>query len=552
MQKPILFYVAVIGALIAFCLALPARQTLAPFDRDEARYMQASRQMDQTNDFIQIYFQDTPRNHQPAGLYWLEVAALKIDKKIYGNKIISAPFVYRLPALFAAALIGGLTAFIGAFLFSPWIGISATILLSSTVLFSVESRLATPDPCLLAFIMAMMSLLVLILRQQERGEKTSFLYALGYWGIMGGGLLIKGPIILLPAFLTPLALSLTGNGKELWKRLSLWGIIFSLLLALPWYLAIYLKTDGQFFAYALKHNFFGKIVGAQETHGFPPGYYLVTFLLAFWPGSYLFVKSFPEVWKARFTWQVRFLLCWIIPFWLIFECVPTKLPHYILPIYPAIAILTSAFFFKESAFKEKYFKISVNCYGILWGFLSLSLPIGVVLLLKKDHAPISLILWGIIVFSLLSMIGAIFYLLKDKNLTGFVLLLFSALSLEMGIYLCALPVFSIFHLSEKTARIFEMQKPCAQSRLISISYKEPSLVFLVGGERTILSGKLKALSLLKAENSCDILLLDWKREGDFLDLASQNHLSLQNVAQLQGQNYSNGHYLDLRFYKKSP
>ena len=82
-----------------------------------------------------------------------------------------------------------------------------------------------------------------------------------------------------------------------------------------------------------------KVASAQETHGAPPGYYLLLFWLTFWPGAVLAGLAAPAVWKARREPGAQFLLAWLVPSWIVFEAVVTKLPHYVLPLYPAIAIL---------------------------------------------------------------------------------------------------------------------------------------------------------------------------------------------------------------------
>src|SRR6202008_2142718 len=71
----------------------------------------------------------------------------------------------------------------------------------------------------------------------------------------------------------------------------------------------------------------------------PPGYYFVLFWLTFWPGSVLAALATPAVWGSRYEPATKFLLAWLLPSWLVFELVMTKLPHYVLPLYPAIAIL---------------------------------------------------------------------------------------------------------------------------------------------------------------------------------------------------------------------
>ena len=108
---------------------------------------------------------------------------------------------------------------------------------------------------------------------------------------------------------------------------------------LPWFVAIVVKSGGSFFAQSVGEDMLAKVIGGQESHGAPPGFYFLLFWVTFWPGSVLAGLAAPRVWQARREPGARFLLAWLMPSWLVFEAVITKLPHYVLPLYPAIAIL---------------------------------------------------------------------------------------------------------------------------------------------------------------------------------------------------------------------
>jgi len=92
-------------------------------------------------------------------------------------------------------------------------------------------------------------------------------------------------------------------------------------------------------AQSVGDDMLAKVFSGQEAHGAPPGFYLALFWVTFWPGSVLAGLAAPMVWKARHEPGAQFLLAWLIPSWIAFEAVITKLPHYVLPLYPAIAIL---------------------------------------------------------------------------------------------------------------------------------------------------------------------------------------------------------------------
>src|SRR5205085_10290185 len=74
----------------------------------------------------------------------------------------------------------------------------------------------------------------------------------------------------------------------------------------------------------------------------PPFSYLLGAVASFWPGSLLLVPAMVHAWRRHDLPAERFLLAWLAPAWVLLELVPTKLPHYVLPLYPALALLTAA------------------------------------------------------------------------------------------------------------------------------------------------------------------------------------------------------------------
>ncbi len=120
----------------------------------------------------------------------------------------------------------------------------------------------------------------------------------------------------------------------------MWGVPLALLIAGPWLIAIMVATGGGFAGESLGHDLLGKLIHGEESHGAPPGTYLVAALVTLWPGSLALAGAARLAWRERAEPAVRFLIAWIVPFWLLLELVPTKLPHYVLPAYPALALLS--------------------------------------------------------------------------------------------------------------------------------------------------------------------------------------------------------------------
>jgi 4-amino-4-deoxy-L-arabinose transferase-like glycosyltransferase len=78
---------------LCICLFLPGIAAMPPLDRDEARFMQATRQMVQSGDLLQIRFQDEARNKKPVGIYWLQAASVAL----FSTAASTEAWPYRLP-----------------------------------------------------------------------------------------------------------------------------------------------------------------------------------------------------------------------------------------------------------------------------------------------------------------------------------------------------------------------------------------------------------------------------------------------------------------------
>jgi 4-amino-4-deoxy-L-arabinose transferase-like glycosyltransferase len=236
-----------------------------------------------------------------------------------------------------------LTAWIGNLLFGEPTGFLAAVLLAVSLILGIEARMAKIDAVLLADVMMAQAVLARIYLASTTGRETRFGWAAGFWLALGAGLMLKGPIILLVVFGTILLLAISER-RIGWLRLlrPVWGVPLMLVVVLPWLILIAIVSKGEFFAAAIGHNLLGKVASGQQSHGAPPGYYLALFPVTFWPGSLFAAFAVPFVWAQRRTPEVRFCLCWIVPTWIAFELIVTKLPHYVLPTYPAIACLAAA------------------------------------------------------------------------------------------------------------------------------------------------------------------------------------------------------------------
>ncbi len=290
--------------LIALAFYLPGFTALPPVDRDESHFAEASKQMLESGNFIDIRMQEEARYNKPIGIYWLQSAAVSLL-----GRPLNEIWPYRLPSLVGALVGLVFVARLGGRLFDRRIGLIAALLLAASLLLGIEARLAKTDAALFATSMAAFDgLIAAYLGRAKRRD------ALQFWIGLSFGILIKGPV--LPFFLLTTAGTVSLVQRR-WRWLDALeprlGLPLLVLIVAPWLVAIGIASHGAFFSQSLGHDLGAKLVGGEESHGFPPGFYLVAMGVTFWPGGLLFAAALPSLWRQRRETAIRFLLAWPIP-----------------------------------------------------------------------------------------------------------------------------------------------------------------------------------------------------------------------------------------------
>ncbi len=538
----------VLLALAALILFLPGRASLPAIDRDESRYMEATSQMLRTGDFIDVRFQDKPRYLQPAGIYWLEAAAVSA----FSTPGARAPWAYRIPSLLGAVGAVLLTGWIGGTLFGGAVGMIAALLLGCSVLLGVEARMATIDATLLAAILTAQAALLRVYLDRDGPQPASRGIAALYWLALGAGVMLKGPVILLVSWGTIVGLLVIERRGGWLRRLHpAWGVPLMLAVIAPWFIAIWIVSHGAFFANSVGQNFLGKVATGQQAHGLPPGYYLTVFAAAFWPGSLFAVLALPFVWARRREPGVRFLLAWIAPTWIVFELVVTKLPHYVLPTYPAIACLTAAAIVAPRGWRTgRTWRAVRVIYGAVWLAVACGLAIaGPVLLwvLQRSVRTVPL-LAALAVIGLA--IAAFRGVRRGRAMPALAASGTAALVLFASTYGLVLPRLTAVWLSSRIAAAVSAARPCPQTVLASSSFSEPSLVFSVGQD-TRLVNAAEAANFLLADRACGLALIGAGDAPAFLARMQASGVAPVRRAEIAGINYSTGRRLNLTLYGAS-
>lgn len=340
------------------------------WDDDEPRNSQCAKEMLARGDWIVPTFNGTLRTDKPVLVYWLMMGAYSL----FGANEYAA----RL----SSAILGTGTALVtyrlGRRLFSAQAGLWAGLMLATSLMFVVSSRAATPDATLIFF--SSLAMYAWIARPHT------------WWGhlpayaAMGCAALAKGPVgVVLPlgvlgcyglcllevqpakvgpgawpssaastnktaallratlAWLAPARIWRAG-----WAMRPLTGLAVTALIAVPWYVAVGIQTDGEWLTGFLGRHNLSRFTQAMEGHSGPFFYYVPAIFVGFFPWSIFLglavvhaVRNLRAREQECANWQ--FLACWAGVYVGFFSLSSTKLPSYVLPAYPALALMTSAF-----------------------------------------------------------------------------------------------------------------------------------------------------------------------------------------------------------------
>jgi 4-amino-4-deoxy-L-arabinose transferase-like glycosyltransferase len=540
---------AVIVLLVFSLMALlPGFFTIPPVDRDEARFAQATKQMLESGQYVDIRFQDEVRYKKPVGIYWLQAGAVKAGEALGVPRARTKIWLYRLPSLLGA---------IGAVLLTYWTALAfvtrrsavlAAIMMAASIIVGVEARFATTDAMLLFTCTAAMGALARIYLSQRRHPDQPIHWTMPalLWTAIAGGVLLKGPLVLMFVGLTIVTISIADKSWR-WAKATrpLIGIAWMLLLVLPWFAAIVAKSGQSFFVQALGHDMLEKVVTGQEAHGAPPGTYFLLFFLTFWPGSVLAAPAAPAVWRARRELGARFLLAWLVPSWIVFEAAMTKLPHYVMPLYPAIAILIAGVVEGRALAKIRWMERGTVSWFLLPAGIAIAVVVGFVMLDRS----LGLIAWPFAAIALILSLFAWWLYAVDGAERALLRASMSWVFVAVTVFAITFPQLPALFPSEMIAR--EVRGTgCADPHVASTyAYQEPSLVFLEGTGTRFTDG-VGAAEFLRG-GACHFALVDPRSERSFVQRANALGVRFSLLQRVEGYNISIGKQVSLAIFRSA-
>ena len=313
----------------------------------------------------------------------------------------------------------------------------------------------------------------------------------------------------------------------------------------PWLVAITIQSHGAFFQQSLGNDFAAKIAGGQESHGALPGYFLALSAITFWPTILLVPPALVAGWTRRADPMIRFLLVWAASWWLLVEVVPTKLPHYVLPAYPPLAILT-ALWLSDTPLPSLGTKIARWIGAIQFLAGAVLLTAAPILLLRLYGAGPG---WPVMALAGLGAVLALAALvLFARRQDGWAA---AAALVALFVYVPTLtmavaPKLSQLWVSERLAPLVAAHTRPGDPPPVLAGFQEPSLVFALGKDVVLTDGRGAAEA---AAAHGGLALIEDRERGPFLARLAELQDDADMEAALWGFNYSRGRRVHVTLYR---
>jgi 4-amino-4-deoxy-L-arabinose transferase-like glycosyltransferase len=320
------------------------------------------------------------------------------------------------------------------------------------------------------------------------------------------------------------------------------GVAWMLLLVLPWFVAIVVRSGDSFFAESLGHDLFAKLGSGQESHGSPPGTYLLLFWLTFFPGAMLAGLAAPAIWRARREPGAKFLLAWIVPAWILLELVATKLPHYVLPLYPAIAILIAGVVDARTLSRKPILE-----WGTVgWFIVPMAAGIAGIVALAVIGRQFGLLVWPLM--GAAAVLGFLAWRLYQADGAEHALLRAVAAAILTAIAIFGLIIPSLGQLFPSPALAHILRESgCAHPEAATVGYQEPSLVFLAG-TATRLADTAGAAEFLRG-GECRFAFVEAREERSFAQRAEAMGLRYRAGPRIDAINVSTGRPITIAVFR---
>jgi 4-amino-4-deoxy-L-arabinose transferase-like glycosyltransferase len=324
-------------------------------------------------------------------------------------------------------------------------------------------------------------------------------------------------------------------------------VLLILVCVLPWVVALGSAVGWRSLPEAMLSDMVPKLTGVQESHAGFPGYYLLLAPVTFWPSSLFLLVALLHGWKHRQRPAERFLLAWLVPTWLLFELVPTKLPHYVLPTFPALALLAGRGVCAAPATLQPLLqRPAVRTALCAWGLILVVITVAV--LIGVRHLDATALAYAGAVIGVVVGVGtggACMMLVWRNSLRCAVVVGATGAALLFAVLLgTVLPGLDALWLSRRIASVAEAISP--RRGWLAVGYAEPSLMLLarVPVRRTELEA---AVDALEGPEPPLVLVSDSHREA-FLGAVRRRGLRPRQRGSVMGFDYTHGRWITVELF----
>ncbi|PYT07180.1 MAG: hypothetical protein DMF60_07630 [Acidobacteria bacterium] len=330
-QWPFAFIAVLAASASAFFFGLGRLGFLGP---DEPRYAEVAREMFASGDYISTRLCGCLWFEKPVLLYWMSAAGFRL----FGVN----EFAARLPSALAALTTVALLCAALRRLALPRLALAASVVLGTSGIFIAFARVATPDMLLTATITA--ALVSALLFTRAIGRNRSIYWGLS-WLFMGLGMLAKGLVgVVLVVAIVAVYFAVSGQVRSVRWRDLLIGIVIFLSVAGSWYVPIIMRHGWAFIEEFFIRHHFERYTTNEFGHPQPVYFFLLVALAGTAPWMFFLIPALSRLRSLKPRDNIRdsiMTLAWVwvaVPL-LFFSVSESKLPGYILPIFPALAII---------------------------------------------------------------------------------------------------------------------------------------------------------------------------------------------------------------------
>jgi 4-amino-4-deoxy-L-arabinose transferase-like glycosyltransferase len=530
---------AIVFALIILSLYLLIATRTTLWDRDEPRFTRATVEMVESGKYLVPTFNGQLWPDKPILTYWL----MSLPVRVLGPTELACRFWGAVGTTITCLL----TFYIAKQLFGAKEGLWAMVILASSLMVLIIGTSATSDAVTLPFIVAAVAIFV---RSMVSGMRAHHIILMGV--ALGFGMLTKGPIGVLPIPVILTTLWLNRKTKpglvrpfcQLGAALTIGVLIF-----LAWAIPVNNATGGEFLRIFIGRHVLTRAIKPMEHHGgnilvYLP-YYLPVIIVGFFPWTLHLPGAFSATLGGRIGGQYcrPLLIGWVVSIFTIMTLAVTKLPHYILFIWPALALAVAG---TTVAAQQSRLTARDRIWlrrGV-WFFGPPAIAIALGLMIAPYFFPIAGLRWsglasGIV---LLVMAAVAIYLQRANRMYMSVkVLLVGMFALNIPILFGVLPAIEQIKISPPIAQAVKV-KTDKEVPLATYKYSEPTLNFYVGRQIELLRNE-DAVATWSRQPKPGVLIIP---KDVFTNIQERlGLLPLEQITSKKGFNYSKGKPLEV-------